>query len=159
MPNPDSKGNADDEKNVSTEGAECRLERLSRSVCSSPLDVTREILRKEGVQGLFRGLTSTLVRECPGYGCFFGGYELTRSLLINENQKKADIGTAPCACFAILCSFIPHRFHQDMDIRWYGGHLLLANHVSYRRRQITHSSFQTRSLFPCLRRPNHTKRR
>ncbi|CAF1358153.1 unnamed protein product [Adineta steineri] len=58
----------------------------------SPIDMTRNIIRQEGVRGLFRGLTTTLMRECPGYGCFFGGYELTRSLLINENQKKGDIG-------------------------------------------------------------------
>ncbi|UJR22006.1 hypothetical protein I4U23_025073 [Adineta vaga] len=60
----------------------------------SPLHITRNIIRKEGLSGLFRGLTTTLVRECPGYGCFFGSYELTRSLLVNENQKKGEIGFA-----------------------------------------------------------------
>ena len=59
---------------------------------SSPIDVTRYILRKEGIFGLFRGLTATLARECPGNACFFGGYELTRSILTNENEKKVDIG-------------------------------------------------------------------
>jgi solute carrier family 25 ornithine transporter 2/15 len=59
---------------------------------SSPLDITRNIIRTEGIRGLFRGLTTTLIRECPGYGCFFGGYELTRSLLMNKNQRKEDIG-------------------------------------------------------------------
>ncbi|CAF1485329.1 unnamed protein product, partial [Adineta ricciae] len=58
----------------------------------SPIDITRDIIRKEGFRGLFRGLTTTLARECPGYGCFFGGYELSRSILIHENQKKGDIG-------------------------------------------------------------------
>ncbi len=59
---------------------------------SSPIDITRNILRTEGTRGLYRGLTTTLARECPGYGCFFGGYELTRSLLTKENEKKTDIG-------------------------------------------------------------------
>jgi solute carrier family 25 ornithine transporter 2/15 len=54
--------------------------------------MTRNIIRTEGIQGLFRGLTTTLIRECPGYGCFFGGYELTRSILTSGNQKKGDIG-------------------------------------------------------------------
>jgi len=58
------------------------------------MDITRNILRTEGTRGLFRGLTATLVRECPGYGCFFGGYELTRSLLLKENEKKTDMGEA-----------------------------------------------------------------
>lgn len=56
------------------------------------MDITRNILRTEGTRGLYRGLTTTLLRECPGYGFFFGGYELTRSLLIKENEKKTDIG-------------------------------------------------------------------
>lgn len=56
------------------------------------MDITRDIIRTEGVRGLFRGLTTTLIRECPGYGCFFGGYELTRSILTSGTQKKGDIG-------------------------------------------------------------------
>ncbi|CAF1135519.1 unnamed protein product [Rotaria sordida] len=58
----------------------------------SPYNITRNIIRTEGIRGLFHGLTTTLIRECPGYGCFFGGYELTRTILMNENQKKEDIG-------------------------------------------------------------------
>lgn len=65
---------------------------LGRMNNSSSMDVTRHILRKEGVTGLFRGLTATLARECPGNACFFGGYEFTRSVLMMENEKKADIG-------------------------------------------------------------------
>jgi len=56
------------------------------------MDVTRDILRTEGIRGLFRGLTATLARECPGNACFFGGYEFTRVVLIGEHEKKADIG-------------------------------------------------------------------
>ncbi|CAF1403524.1 unnamed protein product [Rotaria sp. Silwood1] len=58
----------------------------------SPIDIIRNIIRTEGIRGLYRGLTATLARECPGYGCFFGAYELTRSLLTKENEKKTDIG-------------------------------------------------------------------
>ncbi|CAF3270876.1 unnamed protein product [Rotaria socialis] len=58
----------------------------------SPIDVTRNIIRTEGTRGLFRGLTATLARECPGYGFFFGTYEFTRSSLTKKNEKKTDIG-------------------------------------------------------------------
>lgn len=69
--------------------------------------VTRSIIRTEGVRGFYRGLTATLVRECPGYGCFFGAYELTRSLLTKANEKKTDIGkeTRPL----VLDRFFPVR--------------------------------------------------
>jgi len=58
----------------------------------SPFTITRNILRTEGIRGLFVGLTSTWARECPGYACFFGGYELTRSILTRGQTTKTDIG-------------------------------------------------------------------
>ncbi len=60
------------------------------------MDITRNIIRTEGTRGLYRGLTTTLARECPGYGFFFGTYELTRTLLTKENEKKTDIGMMKC---------------------------------------------------------------
>ena len=56
------------------------------------MEMTRNILRTEGIRGLFRGFTSTLMRECPGYACFFGGYELTRSILTKKNERKSNLG-------------------------------------------------------------------
>lgn len=47
----------------------------------TPFQLTKQILRTEGVPGLFRGLTSTMMREMPGYFCFFGSYEGTREFL------------------------------------------------------------------------------
>ncbi|KAI4502628.1 hypothetical protein M0802_002540 [Mischocyttarus mexicanus] len=57
-----------------------------------PWELTRNILREQGIRGLFNGLTSTIVREMPGYFFFFGGYEVTRELLAKSNQKRDDIG-------------------------------------------------------------------
>lgn len=41
---------------------------------------------------MFKGLTPTLAREMPGYFCFFGGYELTKSLLAEPGQSKDQLG-------------------------------------------------------------------
>ncbi|XP_060532437.1 mitochondrial ornithine transporter 1 [Cylas formicarius] len=57
-----------------------------------PLKLTKQILKKDGVTGLFKGLVPTLVREMPGYFFFFGGYEGTRELLRKTDQKKEDLG-------------------------------------------------------------------
>ena len=98
---------------------------------SSPMDVTRYILRKEGIVGLFRGLTATLARECPGNACFFGGYELTRSFLTNENEKKVDIGRkkfVQSLFRSVLLSI--NRFFQNMDSWWNGRCLFLGSYVS-----------------------------
>lgn len=58
----------------------------------SAFQLTRQILRDHGVRGMYRGMTSTLMREMPGYFFFFGGYEATRELLRADGQSKDDIG-------------------------------------------------------------------
>ncbi|XP_037027453.1 mitochondrial ornithine transporter 1-like [Bradysia coprophila] len=58
----------------------------------SPFKLTHSIIREEGIRGLYRGLTSTIAREMPGYFFFFGGYEATRELLRKPGQTKNDIG-------------------------------------------------------------------
>ncbi len=60
--------------------------------CSGPLYLTKQILREEGIRGMFRGLTPTFAREMPGYFFFFGGYELGREFFVEEGQSKDDIG-------------------------------------------------------------------
>lgn len=55
-------------------------------------ELVREIVRKNGVFGLFQGLQSTIVREMPGYFVFFGAYEGTRTLLAPAGQTKEDCG-------------------------------------------------------------------
>ncbi|XP_019887658.1 mitochondrial ornithine transporter 1 isoform X2 [Ooceraea biroi] len=57
-----------------------------------PWHLTRQILREQGVRGLFTGLSSTIAREMPGYFFFFGGYEATRELLAAKGQSRDDIG-------------------------------------------------------------------
>lgn len=57
-----------------------------------PWNLTRQILREQGVRGLFAGLSSTIAREMPGYFFFFGGYEATRELLTAKGQSRDDIG-------------------------------------------------------------------
>ena len=54
--------------------------------------MTRHILKSEGVGGLYKGLTSTFMREMPGYFFFFGVYEISRMLLTPTGQRKDDIG-------------------------------------------------------------------
>ncbi|KAM4695681.1 mitochondrial ornithine transporter 1-like [Rhinophrynus dorsalis] len=55
---------------------------------STPWSVVRSILSSEGISGLFRGLSSTWLREVPGYFFFFGGYELSSDLLSHREGSK-----------------------------------------------------------------------
>lgn len=58
----------------------------------SAFQLTKNIVKCEGITGMFKGLTPTLIREMPGYFFFFGGYEGTREFLRKPNQKKDEIG-------------------------------------------------------------------
>lgn len=40
-----------------------------------PFSLTGQIIRNDGIAGLFRGFIPTILREMPGYFFFFGGYE------------------------------------------------------------------------------------
>lgn len=42
--------------------------------------------------GLFRGFGPTVAREMPGYFFFFGGYELSQSLMAPPGKTKKEIG-------------------------------------------------------------------
>ncbi|KAL6259178.1 hypothetical protein P5V15_009098 [Pogonomyrmex californicus] len=85
-----------------TELIKCKLQAMmeveqatgnkSRRPRVGPWSLTRQILREQGVRGLFTGLSSTIAREMPGYFFFFGGYEATRKLLAAKGQNRDDIG-------------------------------------------------------------------
>lgn len=86
-----------------TELVKCRLQSMRESFTAAgktpprigPAQLTKDILRAEGVAGLFRGLTATFTREMPGYFFFFFAYELSRDLLrAGPHQTKDDIGPA-----------------------------------------------------------------
>ncbi|KAK9509466.1 hypothetical protein O3M35_006778 [Rhynocoris fuscipes] len=54
--------------------------------------LTKSIIKRDGIKGMFRGLLSTIAREMPGYFVFFGGYEGTRYLLTPKGCDKEDCG-------------------------------------------------------------------
>ncbi|KAK7882941.1 hypothetical protein WMY93_029115 [Mugilogobius chulae] len=58
--------------------------------------VTRSVLREHGPLGMFAGLSSTIMRDIPGYFCFFGAYELSRSTFAKlMGTDKERIGLLP----------------------------------------------------------------
>lgn len=78
-----------------TELIKCKLQALhemKQSKRISPYQLTKQIIKTEGIKGMFRGLTPTFFREMPGYFCFFGGYEFSREFLAKPGQSKDDIG-------------------------------------------------------------------
>ncbi|XP_077983850.1 mitochondrial ornithine transporter 1-like [Glandiceps talaboti] len=98
-----------------TELVKCRMQAMHEAMGSqgkllsgriSPWTVTRTILQQDGALGMFQGLTSTWAREMPGYFFFFGGYELSRTLLTPTGSSKDDLSVPRllfCGGFAGAC--------------------------------------------------------
>lgn len=85
-----------------TELVKCRLQTMYEMEVSGKIvkshntvwSVVRGILRKDGPLGFYRGLSSTLVQEVPGYFFFFGGYEVSRSFFAS-GRSKDELGPVP----------------------------------------------------------------
>ncbi|KAM6946472.1 solute carrier family 25 member 15a [Aplochiton taeniatus] len=88
-----------------TELVKCRLQAMHEMEASGKIAsgqkstvwaVVRAVLKQDGPLGFYQGLTTTVVREVPGYFCFFGAYELCRSKFAQSMDKDKDnIGVLP----------------------------------------------------------------
>ncbi|XP_041655585.1 mitochondrial ornithine transporter 1-like [Cheilinus undulatus] len=88
-----------------TELIKCRLQAMHEMEASGKVasgqrstvwTVVKTVMRTNGPLGFFQGLSSTLVREPPGYFCFFGAYELCRSTFAHYmGTDKDGIGILP----------------------------------------------------------------
>ncbi|XP_069747844.1 mitochondrial ornithine transporter 1-like isoform X2 [Narcine bancroftii] len=87
-----------------TELVKCRLQamhemktsgKLAKEHPSTVWAVIKNVMKTDGPLGMYQGLSSTLMREMPGYFFFFGGYELGRSFFIHAGQSKDDLGPIP----------------------------------------------------------------
>lgn len=59
---------------------------------TGPVDVARSILRKEGLRGMYRGFTITVLRDAPAHGFYFWTYEYMREHLhpgCRKNGKES----------------------------------------------------------------------
>uniref|UniRef100_A0A8B9FKS3 Uncharacterized protein n=1 Tax=Amazona collaria TaxID=241587 RepID=A0A8B9FKS3_9PSIT len=61
---------------------------------STVWSVVKGVIQKDGPLGFYRGLSSTLLREVPGYFFFFGGYELSRTFFAS-GRSKDELGPIP----------------------------------------------------------------
>ncbi|MBN3301232.1 ORNT1 protein, partial [Amia calva] len=98
-----------------TELVKCRMQAMHEMKVSgktslarrvSTWSIVKDILKTDGPQGLFQGLTSTWLREVPGYFFFFGGYEISRTFFTKPGHTKEDLGAAPL----VVCGGIGGAF-------------------------------------------------
>ncbi|XP_028321561.1 solute carrier family 25 member 15a [Gouania willdenowi] len=88
-----------------TELVKCRLQamhemkesgKVAKGQRSTVWSVVKTVMKTSGPLGFYQGLTSTIVREMPGYFCFFGAYEMCRSTFAKHmGTTKDNIGVLP----------------------------------------------------------------
>lgn len=78
--------------------ATCKVGPSSRRTAG---DVARDIWKRHGPRGFYRGMAATLARECAGNAAFFGVYEWARERLRPAGGRKEDCGAAATVAAAV----------------------------------------------------------
>ncbi|EKD15055.1 solute carrier family 25 protein [Drepanopeziza brunnea f. sp. 'multigermtubi' MB_m1] len=76
-----------------TEIVKCRAQISTTSAAASSWGITKEILRTEGVRGLYFGGVVTALRDSVGYGFYFWSYELTTRFMVQKMKERGEAGT------------------------------------------------------------------
>lgn len=69
----------------------------------TPFTIIKDVMRTDGFLGFYRGISSTVLREVPGYFFFFGGYEVTKYWLTKGDENKENIGKQILISVCCLC--------------------------------------------------------
>ena len=62
--------------------------RLQLGQATSCLSGMTQILRSEGITSMFRGMSATIGREVPAFGCYFYSQKLTEDMLISAHWNR-----------------------------------------------------------------------
>jgi solute carrier family 25 carnitine/acylcarnitine transporter 20/29 len=84
-----------------TELVKCRAQISSSPSAASSWGITKEILRTEGVRGLYFGGVVTALRDSIGYGFYFWSYELSTKLMMSKMKDRGSKGEE--AAKVLLC--------------------------------------------------------
>ncbi|KAI8788580.1 solute carrier family 25 member 45, partial [Biomphalaria glabrata] len=106
---------------------------------SGPLECTKDILRREGIRGLYKGLMTMFFRDVPSFGLYLLVYEwLHQHMIRTEYSDGHGIiaaifsgGTAGCVSWAAIMPFdvIKSRLQVDHSLRYKGFMDCLINTV------------------------------
>ncbi|KAH7369858.1 putative mitochondrial carnitine/acylcarnitine carrier protein [Rhexocercosporidium sp. MPI-PUGE-AT-0058] len=75
-----------------TELVKCRAQISTSAATASSWGITREILRREGVRGLYFGGVVTALRDSVGYGFYFWSYEITTRMMEKKMRERIPDG-------------------------------------------------------------------
>lgn len=71
-----------------TELVKCRAQVSSSPTAATSWGITKEILRNEGIRGLYFGGVVTALRDSIGYGFYFWSYELSTRVMMSSMGER-----------------------------------------------------------------------
>ena len=89
-----------------TELVKCRAQMASSSPSQPAMNswgITREVLRTEGVRGLYFGGVVTALRDSIGYGFYFWSYELSSRFLDSQMKEREMTSSGQETAKVLLC--------------------------------------------------------
>ena len=84
-----------------TELVKCRTQLSSPMRPATSWGITKEIIRTEGVRGLYYGGVVTALRDSIGYGFYFWSYELSSRFMVSQMKSQDSAGQE--AAKVLLC--------------------------------------------------------
>ncbi|KAI4325289.1 hypothetical protein MLD38_030701 [Melastoma candidum] len=81
-----------------------------------PLRVARTIFHREGIRGLYRGLSITMLRDSPSHGVYFFTYEYTREQLHPNCRANGDESLRTMLLSGGLAGVISWIFCYPLDV-------------------------------------------
>jgi solute carrier family 25 carnitine/acylcarnitine transporter 20/29 len=85
-----------------TEIVKCRTQ-ISSSPTSNSWIITREILKTEGIRGLYFGGVVTALRDSIGYGWYFWSYELSSRFVVSQMKARGMESRSQEIASSLLC--------------------------------------------------------
>ncbi|KAH8687469.1 putative mitochondrial carrier protein [Tricladium varicosporioides] len=89
-----------------TELVKCRAQMSFSPTASSSWGITKQIVRTEGIRGLYFGGVVTALRDSIGYGFYFWSYELSTRYMMSRvanDEVRLQSATAQEAAKVLLC--------------------------------------------------------
>ena len=66
------------------------------------VDCAKKIFQNYGIRGVYQGLCSTILRECPAYAIYFGVYETLMQKSLEKYKTKSEIPLSHIMTFGAL---------------------------------------------------------
>jgi solute carrier family 25 carnitine/acylcarnitine transporter 20/29 len=105
---------------LETAGANATKHSTSRRLYTGSIDCARDILRRDGIRGLYKGMTSCMIRDVGigSYGMYYGVYEFVRQRFLTPDPDDPTRSVHPLATMVAgsACGLVSWSWCYPFDV-------------------------------------------